>query len=536
MSGIRKLLLGGAVCCLIASLIIPLPSGNGSKMNSEVSAGIRPKFRKPWLKKKSSSKTKKVKSYPIPKEGQTAQPESQPASNPRPELDLLTTPAETLESGSPKSVMQELQELYEQNGQQAPEMTQFQPQSQQHRPQTQQKQHRTKKTKNIFSRAYEKLTGKFRSRSTPEELPVYEPEGLPDWEQPNFPQPEDIASSPSPQDLPEPTEPADFIMPPQPQPNFLPGLDVSDTEDIKPAITEGVGTIDVNDPFPLPPLPSEVGVPSATHQSRTEVVQTPDQPTAEQNALDVSLPLPGFDTQETVTVELEQPKQEFSEPVQKTVEPEMNEDDREGFASTSNLSSVPDKNAKEGKLPPAPSAVLSVPQSPLKSMATKLPATYQGWRSRDGQPRPLEPNTLNAPMEARPATLPNPAIVRKEAASDKYRRIAERGNRTGFKGFCPVVLRDDLELVDASPAYRIEYEGAIYYFSTALALEKFQQSPVRYAPARGGIDLVKFNTQGVQEAGRLDYAVWYHDRLHLFSTQESMEQFKSAPESFIPEN
>jgi len=531
MSGIRKLLLGGAAFCLIASLIIPLPSGNGTDTKSEASAGVGPKFRKPWLKKRSSSKKKKVKSYPIPKKGQASQPKSQPKLNPRPELDLLTQPAETVGSGSPKSVMQELQELYEQNGQQAPEMTQLQSQSQRHSPNSQQKQHRTK-SKNIFSRAYEKLTGKLKSRPAPEELPVYEPEGLPDWEQTNTPQADEIVSSPSPQDLPEPTEPADFIMPPQPQPNFLPGLDVSDTEDIKPAITKGVGTIDVNDPFPLPPLPDEVGIPSAAQQSRTEVVQTPDQPAAEQNALDVSLPLPGIDTQETVSVELEQPKQEFHEPVQATVEPEVTANESEGFANTSNLSSVPDKNAKESKLPLAPSAVLSVPQ---KSIATKLPATYQGWRSRDGQPLPLEPNTLNAPVEARPAALPSPAIVHKEAASDKYRRIAERGRRTGFKGFCPVVLRDNLELVDASPAYRIEYEGAIYYFSSAKALEKFQQSPVRYAPARGGIDLVKFNTQGVEEAGRLDYAVWYHDRLHLFSTQESMEQFKSAPESFIPE-
>lgn len=139
-------------------------------------------------------------------------------------------------------------------------------------------------------------------------------------------------------------------------------------------------------------------------------------------------------------------------------------------------------------------------------------------------------------MEARPTTPPSPAIVHKEAASEKYRRIAERGNRTGFKGFCPVVLRDSLELVDASPAFRIEYEGAIYYFSSADALEKFQQSPVRYAPARGGIDLVRYAAEGVEELGRLDYAVWYHDRLYLFATQQAMEQFKSAPENYLLEN
>ena len=546
MSGIRKLLLGGAVCCLIASLIIPLPSGNGTDTNSEVSAGVGPKFRKPWLKKRASSKKKSVKSYPIPKEDQTPQPQSQPKSqpklNPRPELDLLTQPAETVDSGSPKSVMQELQELYEQNGQQAPVMTPFESQPQQHRPQA---QHRTKKSKNIFSRAYEKLTGKFKSRPAPEELPVYEPEGLPDWEKSDL-QPKDIVSSEM-EPL-EDTESADIILPPQPQPNFLPGLDLSDVEDIKPAITEGIEILDENDPFPLPPLPDEVGVPSASKPGRTNVVHAPEKPATGGNSFDVTLPLPGIDSGETAfpeTVEASpQPeqseqmeKQEFSEPVLKIVEQESDESSFNELESDDNLSKMSIKGKKENNLPPAPSAIVTTPSLSKKTtITTRVPATYQGWRSRDGQPLRLEPNTLNAPVEARPAALPNPAVVHKEDTSDKYRRIAERGERTGFKGFCPVVLRDDLELVDASPAYRIEYEGSIYYLSSAKALEQFQASPMRYAPAWGGIDLVKYNTEGVEKAGRLDYAVWYHDRLHLFSSQESMEQFKSAPDSFVVDN
>ncbi len=535
MSGIRKLLLGGAVCCLIASLIIPMPSGNGTDTNSEVSAGVGPKFRKPWLKKRASSKKKSVKSYPIPKEDQT--PQSQPDEQP----EFITQPSGSVETGSTKSVMQELQELYDQNGQQAPEMTSFEPQPQKHRAKTE----RRAKSKNIFMRAYDKLTGRSKSRPAPEKEPVYQPEGLPDWEKSDL-QPEDIASSEM-EPL-EDTESADIILPPQPQPNFLPGLDLSDVEDIKPAITEGIEILDENDPFPLPPLPDEVGVPSASKPGRTNVVHAPEKPATGGNSFDVALPLPGIDSGETAfpeTVEAgpqpeqseQMEKQEFSEPVLKIVEQESDESNFNELESDDNLNKMSIKSIKENNLPPAPSAIVTTPsQSKKTTITTRVPATYQGWRSRDGQPLRLEPNTLNAPVEARPAALPNPAVVHKEDTSDKYRRIAERGERTGFKGFCPVVLRDDLELVDASPAYRIEYEGSIYYLSSAKALEQFQASPTRYAPAWGGIDLVKYNTEGVEKAGRLDYAVWYHDRLHLFSSQESMEQFKSAPDSFVVDN
>lgn len=64
-------------------------------------------------------------------------------------------------------------------------------------------------------------------------------------------------------------------------------------------------------------------------------------------------------------------------------------------------------------------------------------------------------------------------------------RIAARHNATGLKGFCPVMLRDHRELVDARETFRASYKGREYLLSSAEAVAAFQGNAGCLRPGTG---------------------------------------------------
>jgi len=137
------------------------------------------------------------------------------------------------------------------------------------------------------------------------------------------------------------------------------------------------------------------------------------------------------------------------------------------------------------------------------------------------------------PVTAEPqriAATPVSASTAPSETQQKLSRIAERHGLTGFKGFCPVMLRDYRELVDAKLEHTTTYEGRQYWFSSAAAKETFLLHPAEYAPARGGNDVVIFDEVGEQREGSLDHAVWYRGRLYLFDSSETQAAFAAQPQ------
>ncbi|MCA9063901.1 MAG: hypothetical protein KDA96_12605, partial [Planctomycetaceae bacterium] len=165
-----------------------------------------------------------------------------------------------------------------------------------------------------------------------------------------------------------------------------------------------------------------------------------------------------------------------------------------------------------------------------------------------------QPAPSDRSIPGRPASLPSiqnhvtpPAVQnaspeliteRERHASETDRRnrqrqlIAARAGQTGFKGFCPVMLRDYRELVDADPQFQGTFGLQTYNFSSAQALAEFEVDPARYAPAAGGSDIVILVNSGEERSGLLDYALWYRDRLYLFSSRETMSEFSRDPRRF----
>jgi len=169
-------------------------------------------------------------------------------------------------------------------------------------------------------------------------------------------------------------------------------------------------------------------------------------------------------------------------------------------------------------------------QSPFTGLTLKdhsatekqAPVVAQKPQAGDGEAPPL-PDSAHA--EAAPTAA-------EAAHSAKLRRIAERAEQTGLKGFCPVVLRDRRDLVDAKAEFVATHKARTYHFSSAAAKAAFDEHPEKYAPAGAGLDVVRLANHGDRVDGSLDYAVWFQDRLYLFSTADSLRTFTITPTDY----
>ena len=104
-----------------------------------------------------------------------------------------------------------------------------------------------------------------------------------------------------------------------------------------------------------------------------------------------------------------------------------------------------------------------------------------------------------------------------------------RTGQKGFKGFCPVELRDNRQLIDSRQQHKAKFGLQTYYFSSPEAKSAFDANPARYAPAAGGSDVVLLVNTGEEEAGTLDFTLWYRDRLYMFRSRETLDIFSRDP-------
>lgn len=197
-------------------------------------------------------------------------------------------------------------------------------------------------------------------------------------------------------------------------------------------------------------------------------------------------------------------------------------------------------------------AIRPQPAEPQAAASETAPSAAKAEKARARQAeRPVAPHdpktaeiaaaetaSAQTPADAQPqqpvaqAANREPEAAAGDSPAEKMRRIAARQGRTGFKGFCPVALRDRRDLQDARVEFSSVHKGRTYHFASKEAKAAFDAQPSRYAPAAGGSDVVLFLEQGKRVEGSLDHAVWFRDRLYLFSSAETMQTFASEPAKF----
>ncbi|MDB5346739.1 MAG: hypothetical protein JWP89_5116 [Schlesneria sp.] len=157
-------------------------------------------------------------------------------------------------------------------------------------------------------------------------------------------------------------------------------------------------------------------------------------------------------------------------------------------------------------------------------------------------PPDAAPATLTPPAAEKPADAGKPQKIALEAPSfdgiedqatrEKMKKIHERGSMKGLKGFCPVTLRDQRELIDAKPDFHSTFRGQKFHFASAEAKLKFDDEPARYAPAAYGADVVALTRDKDVVEGTLDFAAWFKGRLYMFGSQETHDTFVTNPSQF----
>ena len=180
--------------------------------------------------------------------------------------------------------------------------------------------------------------------------------------------------------------------------------------------------------------------------------------------------------------------------------------------------------AAPGTAAPSPSETLTVDDpfaDELKKMGVVPPVT---------EPAVETPNAVDTPNIVPPKSdSPTFDGIEDQATRDKMKKIHERGTMKGLKGFCPVTLRDERELVDAKPDFHSTFRGQKFHFADADAKLKFDEEPVRYAPAAYGADVVALTRDKDVVEGSLDFAAWFKGRLYLFGSQNAHDTFVADP-------
>ena len=175
--------------------------------------------------------------------------------------------------------------------------------------------------------------------------------------------------------------------------------------------------------------------------------------------------------------------------------------------------------------------------SPVENDSTSLtppgltpPANESAANAAERVPAAKNPNSSNVAMpdagETQESDEPS------ESQLDKTRRIRDRFGMKGLKGFCPVTLRDDRELLDARPEFNSSHRGQKFHFASEEARLRFIADPILYIPAAYGADVVALTRDKDIVEGTLDYASWFKGRLYLFATQSNYSAFIKSPAKY----
>lgn len=196
----------------------------------------------------------------------------------------------------------------------------------------------------------------------------------------------------------------------------------------------------------------------------------------------------------------------------------------------------PDEVIEKSKPPASPDAAKATAQPPV------IPAPGVAKQFEIAPIQPPAPGKAAAPVSktvAAPAAKADQPIAAKSAAAstadERLKKLAEAPEKTGLKGFCPVVLRQKGQLIESKPQFNATYKGKKFHFSSIAAKTAFEKEPQLFAPVYAGLDAVALLDEKTSLPGSLDHAVWYQGHLYLFASRENREIFVSEPELYLDE-
>ena len=317
------------------------------------------------------------------------------------------------------------------------------------------------------------------------------------------------------------------------QPGLLPGRSTS-------AFTAPLPRREATDIFDLPPSPldeSNATVPSLAAPTSVSLPPLLSLPvststelpslaaeTTEQTATLPTAPTKNVDADNPFT-EMSEAEADSSDGADPFTGLTFDDDNSQGAAANKNAGASP----KNG--PPEAGAADDPFAEELRKLGI-LPPLEKGPASELSMPKLAMPSPEPSAADSSSLSLPSLDGIEDEATREKISKIRERGGMKGLKGFCPVTLHDERELVDAKPDHHATHRGQKFHFASVEAMSKFVEEPSRYAPAAYGADVVALTRDKDVVEGSLDFAAWFKGRLYLFGSQEAHDTFVTNPVQF----
>ena len=99
-------------------------------------------------------------------------------------------------------------------------------------------------------------------------------------------------------------------------------------------------------------------------------------------------------------------------------------------------------------------------------------------------------------------------------------------------GYCPVTLLKNDVWKQGDPRYGVVHRGRLYLFAGPDEKEQFFANPDDFSPVLAGVDAVYLADSGEATEGQRTHGVVYRKRVYLFSSEENLQRFWQSPERY----
>ncbi|WP_186767709.1 thioredoxin family protein [Blastopirellula retiformator] len=201
-----------------------------------------------------------------------------------------------------------------------------------------------------------------------------------------------------------------------------------------------------------------------------------------------------------------------------------------------------------------PQAQPSTPPPTQSRFATQPSGSSYGEPSQTNQP-PMRPAPQAQPQDrfaAQPAAQPQsqhasqstppqssyasqsrqPAAAPAAAAAPQAQPQQSQQPEFALDGFCPVTLAEGMRWQKGDARWGAVHQGRVYLFASDVQQRKFLASPDRFSPVLSGNDPVAYIEQGRLVDGNRSHGLTYNGVLYLFSSEDNLKTFWSAPQRY----
>jgi thiol-disulfide isomerase/thioredoxin/YHS domain-containing protein len=105
----------------------------------------------------------------------------------------------------------------------------------------------------------------------------------------------------------------------------------------------------------------------------------------------------------------------------------------------------------------------------------------------------------------------------------------------GLDGFCPVSLCESELWSKGDPRWGVIHRGRLYLFAGPEQQQRFWANPDHYSPVAAGHDPVLALDHGQTIEGRREHGVFFEGRIYLFASEASLQRFSQSPQRYASE-